>query len=287
MNIIFNTRWIALSAVAFAALFALLSSQTLIASEFRQTAIKLVHFDVDPANATRIEVASANGDIIITGNDTDKVVVAAEIHVNGRKSEVCEELAGRVSIEAVRNGTLLEIDPDLPRKFGYNISISYTILIPSRLGVSLETANGELAVYNSKGNVSADATNGSILLESVSGDVEASSVNGSIFLSKLIAKKIVAETINGRIDCECISNAPHSIEISTVNGSIEVTLPRGANASLSAGTVNGGLSIDTGQGQITSKSRGNIDMSIGDGSGSYKFSSVNGSIGVVVSTPAD
>jgi DUF4097 and DUF4098 domain-containing protein YvlB len=287
MNTTQNTR---LSYASFAVILlfsVLLPGQPLVASEFNQNAIRLVHFDIDQANSTSLKVSSSNGDITITGVDTDRVVVDAEITVNGRKIEECEELAKRVHFENTRIGSKIILDPNLPRKIGYGISISYTILIPTRLNVDLETANGELSVADCQGDLSAEATNGSISADKISGNVSVASVNGSIFLSNLISNQISAETVNGIIDCQCVSKAPQKIDISTVNGSIQVTLPKDANAALSADAVNGGLNISTGQGQITSKTRGSIEMTIGEGLGRYELSCVNGSIEVLVSNPPD
>ncbi len=272
---------------AFIALTVLLATRISAASEFNQNAVRVVHLEVEAADARILEVSTANGDITVTGTDSNLVIIDAEIHVNGRKGETCEDIASRVRMLTVQRGDRLVIDPDLPRKMGYSISITYTILMPSRLGADMETANGDLNLNNSSGVTRLESTNGSISAFMVSGDLSASTVNGSILLSKIISSKLSAETVNGLIQCQFISKAPDAIDISTINGSIEITLPRGANAALSADTVNGGLNINTGQGHITSKSRGSIEMLIGNGSGLYDLSSVNGSIEVVVANPPD
>lgn len=264
-----------------------------IASEFNQSVIRLVQLDV-PVDAVEdakvLVVSTNNGDIIITGTDTDRVVADVDINVSGRKSEICEEIAEKVRIQITRppqGNERLIIDPEIPRKIGYSVSISYRITMPKRLGVDLETTNGELLVENSQGNVEMESTNGSIVIKNVRGDVTASSVNGSIMMEKLISSKLTAETINGQIECLCTTKAPDNMEISTVNGSIEVLLPKGVNASLSAETVNGGLFISTGRGEITSKSRGSIELSIGGGLGKYELSSINGSINLTIAESAD
>ncbi len=257
------------------------------ASEFHQNATRILHFDADPAQAKTLVVSTSNGDITVTGLDTDRVVIDAEINVNGRNGETCEELAKRVRIEAKRHNERLIVDPDLPRKIGYSISISYQIIMPNHIGVDLESTNGDLSLANANGDSRLETTNGSINAMNVKGTLSTSSVNGSIFLTKIISSRVTAETVNGHIECQCVGQAPDRIEISTVNGGIDVTLPKGANAALSAETVNGGLYISTGLGEITSKSRGSIQMSIGNGAGEYEISSVNGRVNIVVANPPD
>lgn len=261
-----------------------------VASEFRQSTEIRTTFEVPPADALVLVVKTSNGDVTVAGGNADVVTVDAEIHVNGRKAEVCNELAQKTRQlieQPARKGSKLLFDPTLPHRLGYGVSISYTLTMPARMGLELETANGELTAANSNSDCSFETTNGNINAHSISGKVTAESVNGSIILTKIRTNSLKAETVNGRIESQCIGAAPETIDISTVNGGIDVTLPKGANAALSVNTVNGNLFISTSRGDITSKNRGSIDMTIGEGKGKYNLSSVNGSVNVVISNPPD
>ena len=140
-----------------------------------------------------------------------------------------------------------------------DVSVEFTVKIPSDARVDASTVNGELMIDGTSGEIRARTTNGNVEALSAGGRVDASTVNGSITV------RTSAPTTEG-------------LEYETVNGSITIEMPSGANAEVDLRTVNGRISSDfpmTLDGTINPR---RIRASIGSGGPSLRASTVNGSI---------
>lgn len=141
-----------------------------------------------------------------------------------------------------------------------DVSVEFTILLPSGVKLDASTVNGALGVAGATAAVKARTVNGSIDAASTSGPVSAKTVNGGI-----------------RVRAGSIGAGP--VEYETVNGSIALDLPDGLNADISMRTVNGSITSEdfpiTVQGRID---RRHLDGKIGKGGPEMSVSTVNGSI---------
>lgn len=140
-----------------------------------------------------------------------------------------------------------------------DVSVDFTVRIPSHARVHASTVNGDLTVSGTAGDIDASTVNGDVEAFSTAGRVEASTVNGSIHVR------------NGRALTE-------DVEYSTVNGSVTIELPANTNASIHFSTVNGRIETEfpvTLDGNINPR---RIRANIGNGGPRIRANTVNGSI---------
>lgn len=139
-----------------------------------------------------------------------------------------------------------------------DVSVEFTVRVPAHAQVDANTVNGDLTIRDVRGDVRAKTVNGDIDASSTAGRVWANTVNGSI-------------TVAGVVD-------GGGVEYGTVNGSITIELPANANARVDLSTVNGRIATEfpiTFNGTIDPR---RIRAEIGDGGGTLRARTVNGSI---------
>ncbi len=208
--------------------FGLLQAASL-SKEFRQ----VFHFP----QGGQVDLSNINGKISAESWDVDSVEVYAMIKVKARNREDVEAFMKKVKIVIDNQTNRLMIEPDYPKRRGgglldwifgrrVEVSIEFSIKVPSRTNLSLKSVNGEVDVDNVKGKCRLRTTNGKIKAEGIEGSVNAYTVNGRIGVQ--LAK----------VDQES------DMSFRTVNGAIELYLPEAARADIEASCVNGGISTD-------------------------------------------
>lgn len=209
----------------------------------------------------RFEIANANGGIEVTQGDGREVEVIAERRVRGGSEQeargVLESLrmAEEVSADRVR------IEAQVPdqRNSRRNVTVRYTVRVPSGLNLSLVTGNGDVEFAGVTGTVDASTTNGGIGGENITGSVKATAVNGGI--------RVGMASVTG------------DIELSVTNGGVRLELPSDAKATLDASCVNGGIRVDEEFGlQASENSRRRVAGALNGGGPRIVTSTVNGGI---------
>lgn len=220
-----------------------------------------------PAGRT-VRVSGINGDVkALAASGSEVEVTATKRSKHGRASAMDVEVrkeGGGIRVCAVYpakgGGTVNSCDGG-HRDMEDGNSIDFTIRVPSGVAFRAGTVNGDVEARSLGGDVRASTVNGSVHVEGT-GKVEASTVNGGI------------EAVTGA------ATWSDDLEFETVNGSITVTLPGNVNAEVRAETVNGGLESDFPLTISSGKMFGprSIEGTIGQGGGTLKLSTVNGSI---------
>lgn len=141
-----------------------------------------------------------------------------------------------------------------------DVSVDFTVQVPSGVAAVLHTVNGEIEARDLDGDVTAETVNGSVDVNT-RGMARAQTVNGSLTASM------------GQADWR------GELEMSTVNGSIRIEVPDGTGALVEAQTVNGDIESDF-DGITVSGRRGprHARGTIGSGGRELSLSTVNGSI---------
>lgn len=181
------------------------------------------------AGLTSIDVRGVSGRIEVTGAETDVV----HLRASGRTREgELAELADRIEIQD-RGGSLLirERGKKGSRRIfsvmdGGNPSVSFEILVPSRMQVSARTVNGRVSVEHVVGETALKSVNGRVQVSTPGATVRASTVNGSIraeFQNRFRGASF--KTINGSIGVEVPQDASLDLDIRQVNGSFQTDLP--------------------------------------------------------------
>lgn len=257
-----RTRW---SLAAFAAVLLLAASPAL-AIELE----KRLEKTYDLGAGGEVSVANVNGAVEIEGWDRDVVRVVAVKKVKAGSRERAEEALERLEVRVDRDGDRLSIRTRRPEDmsgffswlFGQHVqaNISYTVSVPRRTDVEVDTVNGKIYVRGVAGEVEADTTNGGIEVVDVRGSVDAGTTNGGIHVA-------LAAVDDGR-----------SMRFSTTNGAIRLTLPRSARVSLDASTTNGGIDLDDLPADIRSHSRRHLRAEVNGGGPEIRLTTTNGGI---------
>jgi hypothetical protein len=209
-----------------------------------------------PAGGVLTVDAGQNGSISVTGEDRRNVLVRATVHAWGVDQAEAERIASAVNIRS--DGSLRAEGGDQRGRAGW--SVSYEILTPRAIDLSLETENGSIAITDVRGNLSFRATNGGINLDGVAGNVRGRTTNGGV------DAELTGDTWEGA-----------GLDVETTNGGVRLRIPENYSARLETGTVHGGIDVDfpvTVQGRIGRE----FSTTLGDGGPLVRAETTNGGV---------
>lgn len=209
----------------------------------------------------RFELANANGGIEVTQGSSREVEVVALRQVRGDSEEEARAFLASLEMEEQVASDRVRIEARVPgqQNSRRNVTIRYTVRVPSGLNLSLVTGNGGVDVENVTGSVEAETTNGGITAEDITGSFKATAVNGGI-----------------RVEMAAITG---DVELAVTNGGVRLELPADARATLDATCVNGGISVDDAFAlQATENTRRRVTGTLNGGGPRITASTVNGGV---------
>ncbi len=233
----------------------------------------------------KLYLSNISGDIHIQTWTRNEVKIDAVKRSTAGSAEKAKENAERVKIEVHREDGRLKIETEypedrtMPKRF--NVSVDYTLTVPSRAGVTVNTVSGNIVAGDMaglaklttvSGNIGAKriqnggvftVVSGNIDLKETAGDVAVTDVSGSISLSGL-SGSVKGETVSGNVIAEHLSAATsvsltvHSGDIvfggslnpngryvlSAHSGRISATLPSDAAFDFTCDTFSGRIQSD-------------------------------------------
>jgi hypothetical protein len=130
--------------------------------------------------------------------------------------------------------------------------------------------------------------NGQIDIDGVAGDIAASTVNGETRI-KDASSNLKLNTVNGSITAEMNSlGNGQNVSLDAVNGELDLSLPEDTDAKFSVTTVNGEISSEfpSLQARHEFPVGNNLKGRLGNGAGSVKVSTVNGTVNFLKRAPA-
>jgi len=171
----------------------------------------------DPDRAASIEVSVVMGRITIKGtNRRDVLIESSSTSAAGRSRRQRDEPPPGLrrltqntpfSVDSDRNR--ISIDVGSPAR-----SVDFTIEVPMRTNLDLETVTGSVSV------------------EGVDGELDIESVNGPISLNN-VGGSVVAHTVNGKLVATITrATAQQPMAFTSLNGAVDVTLPAALKANL-------------------------------------------------------
>jgi len=211
-----------------------------------------------PATGTLTVDAGPNGSISVTGDNRRDVRVRARVQVWGADDLDADRIKSAVTIRS--DGVLRAEGPERGGRTGW--SVSFEVLVPREMDLSLETSNGSIAIAEVRGDLSFEATNGAINLDSVAGNVRGRTTNGGVDVS------LTGDTWEG-----------DGLDVKTTNGGVRLRIPDDYSARLETGTVHGGIEIDfpvTVQGRIGRE----FSTTLGKGGPLIQVATTNGGVRV-------
>lgn len=212
-----------------------------------------------------LTLSNTNGDVEIYSWDRDEIQIEAHKKVKASGSDKAREAFEDLTVNIHESSEGVTIETEYPRSKGgwwnnVNASVRYSIRVPARADLEIDTVNGKVFV---------EGVHGQIVLETTNGGVKAEDAGGSV----------TSRTTNGSIEVELRQfDANEDMNLRTTNGSITLTLPSDIQASLSARTTNGSVHTDfpiTVQGTFR---KNRLDGELNGGGASIELRTTNGSI---------
>jgi hypothetical protein len=200
--------------------------------------------------------ADQNGSINVTGEDRRDLQVRARVQTWGDDETEAERIAREVVVRS--DGVLRAEGPEQRGRSGW--SVSYEVLVPREIDLTLETHNGGIAVANVRGELAFEARNGGISIDSVAGNVRGRTTNGGV------EAELTGDTWEGT-----------GLDLETTNGGVRLRIPEDYSARIETGTVNGGIDIDfpvTMQGRLGRE----LSTTLGDGGPLVRVETTNGQV---------
>jgi hypothetical protein len=208
------------------------------------------------AGGTLTVDAGPNGSIGVTGENRRDVQVRATVHAWGYDDADAERIASGVNVRS--DGVLRAEGPEQGGRSGW--SVSYEVLAPLEIDLSLEAHNGSIKVAAVRGDLDLETRNGGIRLDDVAGNVRGRTANGGV------EAELTGDTWEGT-----------GLDLETTNGGVRLRIPEDYSARLETGTVNGGIDIDfpvTVQGRIGRE----FSTTLGDGGPLIRAETTNGHV---------
>ena len=226
----------------------------------------------DFASEGELILENVNGSVEVTAWDEERVQLIAEKQASASSTSRAQEAVKKVKIEVNQTANSLEIktyDPFRKRGKGISrllsgdfvsVSVTYTLMVPRKTDLNLETVNGTISIEEVKGAHASRTVNGAIKVNRASGSFDGKTTNGSI--------KVELEEVE-----------PSSwVSLKTVNGSVNLSLPPEVRADVRVRTVNGSISTDFPLEVLGRFSRRRLQGSINGGGAEITLETVNGSV---------
>lgn len=191
-----------------------------------------------------LHVETSGGNIAVTGDDTDEVVVEMYVKKNGSWSdwfsdEDAQEVLEDYQIQIEQQGQeILAIAKKKKNGWGSSkLSISFKVKVPRHISTQLSTSGGSVTLENVVGQQEATTSGGSLTFYRVSGDMQARTSGGSINVDDFDGN-LNAKTSGGAIR---MSNSTGELLVHTSGGSIVMD---GVTGNIDASTSGGSIRAD-------------------------------------------
>jgi hypothetical protein len=212
----------------------------------------------------RFELRNVNGRIDVQPSEGRTVEVIAEKTARAGSTEAAKEALGRVRIEESVTPQTVRIETQAERGEGFfnhggNVSVRYTVRVPTGTHVDVQTTNGGIELSGVRGPARLTATNGGIRARDVAGPLE-------------------ARTTNGGLDIDLATVDEGGVRLACTNGGIEVRLPADARASIDASITNGGIRTGNLRLETVETSRRRLDATLNGGGPRIEIRGTNGGI---------
>jgi hypothetical protein len=197
-----------------------------------------------------LHVKSGNGAITIRAWDEPSVFVRARIDTSSASLFDATLLADRIAITVA--GAEVEASGP-PTNFTMSWSVSWEILVPRNLDLSLTTGNGTIAISDITGRIDFKAGNGAVTLTNLAGQVTGTVGNGAIVITlggdHWDGTGLTAKAGNGAITIHTPQNYSAHFDASTSMGTISTNYPvQVSRSKWSLPGFGGSLSFDAGAG---------------------------------------
>jgi|WetSurMetagenome_2_1015567.scaffolds.fasta_scaffold10761_3 DUF4097 and DUF4098 domain-containing protein YvlB len=193
----------------------------------RYEKVEKKEFTVNTAGKKKIVLNNTNGDIKITKSSVDSVlIIKAEATFHLTKKELKEERE-RINISIDTLESIINIKSDFVKEnkftifnIKYGSDISYELIVPDGIEVSIDNTNGKTEVSEVNNKVDINLTNGSVKLIHTTGKISVDITNGKITGDLDSTKGLNLKTTNGNISLTLGNTFSGKFRMEVMNGKI-------------------------------------------------------------------
>ncbi len=211
----------------------------------------------------RVSIANISGDITVTGGSGDEVTVDALKRGRGDRGSLSD-----VRIQVDNAANRVDIRTDYARMSRTNVSVDYTVGVPTGTSVELHSVSGSIKITGVRGTVRVETISGGVTAADTPNVELAKSVSGDVSLSGVSTDgNLTAGTVSGTITARGLK--ARRLDLSSVSG--DVTLTDVAVASVHAKSVSGSFEYSG-----TIQKGGDYDVNVHSGTIRFTLSNPSG-----------
>ena len=230
------------------------------------------HFEKKlPASAGEtLTIATDVGAVKVVGTSENEVSVVADMR--GRERDL-----NSFEITAERTSTGVEVKGRAPRHdswFGrsFDMDVQFTVRVPHRYNVSMNTSGGDIDVNSVQGSVRGETSGGAIRIGGIDGTVDLTTSGGDVRAERLTGP-VHLESSGGEI---VIAGASGDVDAGTSGGNVRISDVEGrVRAETSGGDIIIRVRMGN-QGVYAETSGGNIEIALQKGVGATIDASTSG-----------
>ena len=232
-----TTKWVAI----LAGLFFLMGFYAAEATA-KETYEEKFEKTVSLAKDGKVSLRNITGSIDVKSWNKGEVKIDAVKISRASTLAQAKENASMVKIVVKKEGNTLRIKTEYPderkiwRRRSLNVSVKYSLMIPAKASVKINSVTGNVDLEEIGGAVKVDVVTGSANLEKNGGAVKVDVVTGNIVVRKA-DKGVDCETVTGKIE---VRNITGDAFLKTITGRITATQIKG---SIKANVVTGRIEL--------------------------------------------
>ena len=266
-------------------------------------------FEYEVKSGFELNVTNTSGDISVTRQAGEKVIVKVIKEVDASNRDDAEEKEDRVEVEIKADENKIDIDTRYPRgqgsdgfwgkliglDKGYNGSVSYEIEVPVGLDLYVATTSGDVTLTGLEGEAQVSATSSNITIREHNGDCDIDNTSGNIVLRDVTghininstSSDALFDNISGDVDLQATSGDTEanwvtgSVRISKTSGYVRITKSSG---NIEINSISGDIEIDQKEGGFSlSTASGDISVTSEFANGTrFEAETTSGNISVRV-----
>lgn len=204
----------------------------------------------------RLEIDNVGGEITVTGVDGDELTVRAVKRLVGPGSAEAldhvdvriEERGGRVVVEPRHRRSVLQSLGNLFGRGRPQVAVDFTVSVPRRAGVTVESVAGDVVV------------------EGVAGETRVDVFSGDVRLRALASRRVEVETFSGSVTFDGAFVDDGRYEFESFSGDVHLSVAEGSGFEIEAESFSGELRsgfpirIGAGGGEVTVFERGSRSL---------------------------
>lgn len=268
-----------------------------------------IELPIDLSGSRSLRVENPCGDVKIVGGH-EKASVKAVARVRGMDAEDAKKRAAEYTLiveESDHHAVVRQ--PDVS-----GLRVDIEIKVPSGTTCDVKTSSGNLTITDSEGackvaansgnislrglegaveivsqsgnvsladikspSLSLENRSGTVRLDQVQGNVNIRTASGDLVMTKCSGKTISLESVSGNVTLDLNEPVTGSVSVRTVNGNSTILIPDGSDCRVSLSTLRGTVSCGLDLADVA-KSEQHLTGKLGEGTGTFDVSAVNGSI---------